>query len=84
MKSYTYIPEQICANKINFSIDDAGNLHNVKFFGGCFGNLLAISKLVEGKNAEEIANILYGNPCGKRSTSCADQLAQAIYDALNA
>ena len=83
MKSYAYVPEQVCSTKINFSIDDVGNLHDVKFVGGCPGNLSAISKLVEGKNAEEIANILCGNLCGKRPTSCADQLSHAIYDALN-
>ncbi|MBQ7704602.1 MAG: TIGR03905 family TSCPD domain-containing protein [Selenomonadaceae bacterium] len=78
MKNYSYQTERTCSKQINFSIDDEGKLHNVQFLGGCPGNLPAISKLVEGKDAKEIANLLRGNPCGGRGTSCADQLAIAI------
>ncbi len=78
MKNYSYQTERTCSKQINFSIDDEGKLHNVQFIGGCPGNLPAISKLVEGKDAKEIADILRGNPCGSRGTSCADQLALAI------
>lgn len=78
MKDYSYQTERTCSKQINFSIDDEGKLHNVQFLGGCPGNLPAISKLVEGKDAKEIADILRGNPCGGRGTSCADQLAIAI------
>lgn len=78
MKTYSYKTERTCAKQINFSIDDEGKLHDVYFFGGCPGNLVAIPKLVEGKDAKEIADILRGNPCGARGTSCADQLAKAI------
>ena len=59
-------------------------MHNVQFMGGCMGNLRAISKLIEGKNAKEVADILRGNTCGGKSTSCADQLARAIDEALKA
>lgn len=76
-----YEPKGVCAKKIEFSIED-GKLHGVKFSGGCPGNLPAISKLVEGADAETIAQILRGNPCGNRGTSCADQLAIAINEAL--
>ena len=68
-------------SSINFDIDN-GKIYNVKFNGGCMGNLQAISKLVEGKNAMEIADILRGNDCRSKGTSCADQLAQAIYKSL--
>ena len=78
MKDFSYTPERVCSKQINFSVDDEGKLHDVSFVGGCPGNLPAIGKLVEGKNAKEIANILRGNPCGARGTSCADQLAKAI------
>ena len=78
MKDFSYTPERVCSKQINFSVDDEGKLHDVSFLGGCPGNLPAIGKLVEGKNAKEIANILRGNPCGARGTSCADQLAKAI------
>lgn len=82
MENYTYRPQRVCSKQINFSLDDEGRLHDVKFLGGCPGNLPAIGKLVEGKDAAEIANILRGNQCGGRGTSCADQLAVALDEAL--
>lgn len=76
-----YEPKGVCSKKIEFEIDD-GKIHGLKFTGGCPGNLPAIAKLVEGADAETIARILKGNPCGNRGTSCADQLAIAIEEAL--
>ncbi len=78
---YTYKTRGTCSSAITFDMED-GILHNVVFTGGCNGNLKAIGKLVEGKDAREIAAVLRGNTCGPRSTSCADQLAQAIEAAL--
>lgn len=74
---FTYATKGVCSRKITFDISD-GKLHNVQFEGGCPGNLLAIGKLVEGKDALEIAELLAGNDCRGRGTSCADQLSQAI------
>ena len=74
---FEYVPEGVCSRKINFDIVD-GKLHNVRFTGGCPGNLAAISKLVEGKDARQIADLLEGNQCGMRGTSCGDQLSKAI------
>lgn len=74
---YSYAPSGVCARKINFEIVD-GKLHNVKFIGGCPGNLAAIGKLVEGQDARSVAAILAGNDCNGRGTSCADQLSKAI------
>ena len=68
----------VCASSITFGIDEAGLVRNVQFAGGCHGNLKAIGLLVEGKPAGEVADILAGNTCGFKKTSCADQLAQAI------
>lgn len=82
MKSYSYDTAGVCSKQINFSVDDEGKLRDVKFVGGCPGNLLAIGKLVEGKDAREIADILRGNDCRGRGTSCTDQLALAI-DQIN-
>ena len=82
MDNYTFTPQRVCSKRIDFSLDEAGRLHDVQFFGGCPGNLPAIGKLVEGKDAKEIADILRGNPCGGRGTSCADQLSKAIQQAL--
>lgn len=82
MKEYTFEPQGVCAKAINFSIDDEGKLRNVKFFGGCPGNLQAISKLVDGADPKHIAEVFKGNDCGNRGTSCADQFSIAIENAL--
>lgn len=81
MPSYTYEPVGVCSKAITFSIED-GKIHDVKFYGGCPGNLLAISKLIEGADADKIISMLKGNDCGGRGTSCADQLAIALEQAL--
>ena len=81
MENYSYTTSGVCARTISFSID-GGKLRNVKFAGGCPGNLLAIGKLVEGADAGKIADILAGNDCGGKGTSCADQLSRAIRQAL--
>ena len=78
---YEFEPMGVCTKLITFDIND-GRLHDVHFLGGCPGNLAAISKLIEGADPESIANILRGNKCGRRPTSCADQLATAIDEAL--
>ena len=82
MKDYSYQPQGVCSKVINFSLDEEGKIHNVRFTGGCPGNLAAISKLVEGADADSIAGILRGNDCGGRGTSCGDQLAIALTNAL--
>ena len=82
MKHVTFKPKGVCSMQIDFDMDEEKKLHNLAFVGGCNGNLKAIGRLVEGKDAEEIAGILAGNTCGFRATSCADQLSQAIKGAL--
>ncbi len=78
---YSYKTQGTCSQRIDFEIED-GKLHNVVFTAGCNGNLKAISKLVEGRDASEISALLKGNTCGFKSTSCADQLSRAIDKAL--
>lgn len=78
---YTYKTKGTCASAVTFDITD-GVISDVSFTGGCNGNLKAISRLIEGKNASEIADILRGNTCGAKPTSCADQLSHAIDRAL--
>lgn len=82
METYNYTPKGICPKLISFSIDN-GKVYDVKFYGGCPGNTKAISKLLEGMDAEKVVSILKGNECGVRSTSCADQLAIAIEEAIS-
>ncbi len=82
MEHVTYSPKGVCSVQIDFDLDGDNKLHDLKFTGGCNGNLKAIGRLVEGKDASEIADILRGNLCGMRPTSCADQLSKAIDEAL--
>ena len=82
MKHISFTPQGVCAMQIDFDLDDDNKLHNLKFMGGCNGNLKAIGKLVEGKDATDTADILRGNLCGMKGTSCADQLAKAIDSAV--
>ena len=72
------MPTQMtCSSLISFDLD--GNVvSNIRFTGGCNGNLKAISKLVDGWTVEKIEQYLRGNLCGPRPTSCADQLARAV------
>ena len=81
MEHKTFKPTGVCAMQIDYDIEN-GNLHNVVFTGGCNGNLKAIARLVEGRDAKEIAGILRGNQCGLKGTSCADQFAKAIDQSL--
>ena len=79
---YEYKTQGTCSVKINFDIDDEGKVHNVSFERGCPGNLKAISKLVEGMDAKKVIELLEGNTCGYKTTSCADQLAKALKERL--
>lgn len=78
---YTYKTKGTCSREIKFELED-GIVKNVSFLGGCNGNLKGISKLVEGQSAESIINLLEGTKCGFKSTSCPDQLATALKEAL--
>ena len=80
---YNYKTSGVCAVAIDFDID-GDIITNVKFTGGCNGNLKAISKLVDGKSADEISEVLAGNTCGMKGTSCAGQLAKAVIAAKSA
>ena len=75
---YQYRTKGTCSQLIDFSIDEEGKLHDVKFTGGCNGNLKGIGKLVEGEDAKTVANKILGTTCGFKQTSCPDQLAKAI------
>ena len=79
---YTYNTQNVCSMQINFHLN--GNVvTNISFMGGCNGNLKAISKLVDGWTVEQIEEKLRGNTCGRRPTSCADQLAIAVRQAYD-
>ena len=81
MKDYTIPTQNICPRSISFSLED-GKVYNIKFQGGCPGNTKAIAKLLEGADAQYIVDMLKGNDCGGKGTSCADQLARGVEAAL--
>lgn len=82
MEHYEYKTNGVCASEILFDLD-GDKVRNIKFIGGCNGNLKAISKLTEGMSVDEIEEKLRGNTCGMKKTSCTDQLAIAVREAYN-
>ncbi|MBR6902380.1 MAG: TIGR03905 family TSCPD domain-containing protein [Clostridia bacterium] len=79
---YSYKTNSVCSREIEFDLE--GNIvRNITFYGGCNGNLKAVSKLLEGQTVEYIEEKLKGNLCGMRGTSCADQLAIAVRKAYD-
>lgn len=78
---FNYQTQGVCSKCIDFDLDNEGNVHNVAYTGGCNGNLKAIGKLVEGMPADKVVELLKGNTCGLKKTSCADQLAIALEEA---
>ena len=79
---YTYHTKGTCSMQIKFDIND-GIVTNVRFLGGCNGNLQGISKLVDGMHVDDIERKLKGIKCGYKQTSCPDQLATAVREAKN-
>ena len=67
-----------CAKKIGVEVDSTGIITEVEFCGGCDGNTQGLSKLLIGRNKDEVINLLSGIQCGTRGTSCPDQLAQIL------
>lgn len=80
--TYSYRTKGTCSTKITFDIND-GIVSNIKFTGGCNGNLKGIAQLADGMKADDIIAKIKGIRCGFKSTSCPDQLASAIENALN-
>ncbi|MDF2569045.1 MAG: hypothetical protein K0R55_649 [Sporomusa sp.] len=72
----SFIPQGVCPEEIQFEVED-GTVKNVKFFGGCQGNLNAISILIEGMPVDEVIKKFRGIIC-QNQTSCTDQLALAL------
>jgi len=85
MQHVDFRPRGVCSRMIHIDLSDDGKtIEAVNFEGGCSGNLAAISKLVAGRPTEEVAEVLKGNVCGPRKTSCADQFSQALLQAMDA
>lgn len=80
--TYTYTPRGVCSRKIAVELSDSGVIENVSFTGGCNGNTQGVAALVKGMKAEEAISRMKGINCNGRGTSCPDQLAVALTEAL--
>lgn len=74
---YTYEPKGVCSRKITFNVEN-DKIKDINFVGGCPGNLLGISHLIDGMDMESVIKKLKGIRCGNKETSCPDQLAKAL------
>ncbi len=72
----TFKTSGVCSRQIDFEVED-NKVKSVKFYGGCPGNTLGVSKLVVGRDIDEVISLLEGTPC-RNGTSCPDQLAKAL------
>lgn len=79
MSIHVYKTQGTCAKNIIIDLDDkTKKINNLKFVGGCQGNLSALSKVLVGKTAQEVITLFKGNTCGNKPTSCMDQLTKAL------
>lgn len=74
-----FVPENVCPKAIRYAVKD-GALEYLEFAGGCDGNLKALSRLLVGMPVESVIDKLSGITCGKKATSCVDQLCSALRD----
>lgn len=74
---YRYKPQGVCSVEMIFDIDNE-IVKKLKIVGGCPGNTVGVSRLIENKKIDEIIEMLKGIPCGLRGTSCPDQVAKAL------
>ena len=82
MKDLWYQTEGTCSRFIHVELNDDDVIQDVQFIGGCHGNLQGISILVRGMSASDAIAKLQGIRCGYKNTSCPDQLATALREAL--
>jgi uncharacterized protein (TIGR03905 family) len=78
----SYKTTDTCCKEIIFEINENKIIEEVQFIGGCPGNLLGMKKLVEGETVESVINKCSGITCGSKSTSCPDQLSNALKEFL--
>ena len=79
---YNYRTKGVCSKEMHIELNDDHTIKHVEVIGGCNGNLQGISRLVEGMKAEDAIARLDGTLCGFRSTSCPDQIAITLEEAL--
>ena len=79
---YQYTTNGTCSRSIEIDMEN-GIINDIRFVGGCHGNLQGVAALCRGRKAEEVIASLQGIRCGGKATSCPDQLSRAISEALN-
>ena len=79
---YHYRTRGVCSQEMRIELNDDHTIKGVAIIGGCNGNLQGISRLVEGMKAEDAIECMRGIRCGFKDTSCPDQLAIALTEAL--
>lgn len=77
MFHFDYLTDNTCSKVISFDLD-GDTVRNIQFMGGCDGNLKTIPILLDGWTVDQIEEKLTGITCGRRGTSCSDQLAKAV------
>ena len=80
--TYTYIPKGVCSRKMTVELNDDHTIQAVRVEGGCNGNLQGISRLLVGMPVQQAIERMEGVRCGSKLTSCPDQLAKALRQAL--
>ena len=78
---YTYKPQGVCSYEMKIEVD-GDTIKKVTIEGGCAGNTVGVSRLVEGMDIDEAIKRLKGIQCGYRGTSCPDQLARALEEII--
>lgn len=81
MKSFCYTPRGVCSRAIEIELE-GDIIQSVRFQGGCSGNTQGVAALVRGMHANDAIERLSGIRCGFKATSCPDQLAVALKEAL--
>lgn len=83
MKMIGYTPSGVCSKYMEIVVDDNNVIKEVNITGGCAGNTMAVSKLLVGMRVEKAKDLLGGVPCGKRATSCPNELSKALQEILD-
>lgn len=83
MKMIGYTPKGVCSKYMEIIVDDNNIIQEVNITGGCAGNTLAVSKLLVGMSVEKAKDLLSGVSCGKRTTSCPNELSKALQEILD-
>lgn len=82
--TFSYQNHGVCSKETHIELDDSGVIRNIEVVGGCNGNLKGLCSLLKGMTAQDAIERMNGLTCGARSTSCPDQVAKALQQAVQA